>query len=59
MEEISGVGEAVLPFKVLDLEQLFFGSGGASCSHEASPTGPLHPVLPLPRFLDSRSCVHM
>lgn len=49
------------PSEFLDLEQLFLGSGSTSCSHQASPTGPLCtlPFPPSPWFLDSRACVHM
>lgn len=45
--------------RFVDLEQLFLGSGGVSCSSQASPPGQLCPFSLSPWFLDSRSYVHM
>lgn len=53
--EESGVSEDMVPFIVFGYEATVPWVGGASRSHQASPTGPLHPVPPFLGFLTAGS----
>lgn len=57
-QKLLELGRLCFLWRFWNLEQLFLGSRGASCLHQAS-LGAARPLLSLPLVLDSRSSVRV